>query len=100
MSDNNILNAIIAFIEGRPEVGREILRRPENGSLNISDVSARLYKAIDIAKQDAVRETLRKILRRTMAIKPPPLTTGGDATYIEGVVDVEKLIEEFLHENS
>jgi len=94
MSYNKTLNAVIAFIEDRPEVAREILRSPEMEQVSISDVSARLYHALEDCKDKAIVEVLRKVLRKTMAL------TSKDLVYMQAVVDVEQIIEECLYEHA
>ena len=93
MSDNKVLNAVIALIENRPEVAKELLRSPEM-SISVSEVTVRLNYALDDSRDKAIVEVLRKILRKTLVL------TSDNPSYMQAVVDVEKIIEGCLYEHA
>lgn len=94
MSATKMLNAILAFIEGRPEDARIFMRSSEMPVVNSGEIQARIAVAITDAEATAVRNALREILTRTLALQIPE---GMDRdTYLRGVTDVEEMIERVI----
>lgn len=96
MSDNKMLNAILAYVEGYPERARTYLRSPEftGTGVRAGDIQLRLESSLDKARLVKTVEVLREILRRTLTIEPDP-DKGVDTqeAYMRGVQTVEGLIE-------
>jgi hypothetical protein len=88
MSLNKAMNAVIAMLDGRLRVAKEMLRAPDSDVKNIPEVQMRLQLALD--KQVAKR--LRGVLNCALAIEPTQDTIDRQAFY-EGVVAVEGLLE-------
>jgi hypothetical protein len=93
MGDNTTLNALLALMEGRPELARAFLRSP---SSNIGDANAlqmRVYRAMEILKCQAVKSALREILRSTSRIIDVSEDTQQTKdAYLQGISDVEEIL--------
>jgi hypothetical protein len=89
MSLNNAMNAVIAMLENKPEVAREIFRAPESDIENISDVQAKLYEAVRVlfVKQ------IKAILKETPKIQSPYNDMALNEAFFAGVDKVETELE-------
>jgi len=88
MSLNKAMNAVIAMLEGRLSIAKEMLRAPDSDIKNIPDVRIRLQLAVD--KQSA--KQIRDLLSHCLALEPSKDTIDREA-FFEGVVAVESVLE-------
>jgi hypothetical protein len=82
------MNAVIAMLEDRTALAKELLRAPDSDVKNIPEIQLRLQDAVN--KQ--VAKGLRDVLRQALATQPGKDTIDREAFY-EGVVAVEELLE-------
>jgi hypothetical protein len=98
---NKLLNALLALIENRPQVARELLRSPELKINSLSDIVARINSAIVTANTKYNELVLKSILRESLSIEIPEITDANrqyvDA-FVAGVTAVEEIIEERLND--
>lgn len=89
---NDLLNAILAIVEGRPSVARPLLTHVPGQ--DVSRLHARIYAAFDSNRDQAVLQTLKEILRKTMSLRPGEGSSieEEDAFYF-GVAAVEAYLE-------
>lgn len=97
MSLNSALNAVIALLEGRPSVAKDILRNPLSDIKNVPEVLTRLNSALDRHTAAQVRKALIECLR----IQPDstvefPLEERD--AFFQGVRAVEELFEKLVAE--
>lgn len=93
MSNNKVINAVVALIEDRPKVAREILRGPEV-NLSTSELIGRVYTALQDRERKAAIEALKNVLRSSMRVTHPT----QDETFFVGVATVEGIIEDAITE--
>lgn len=93
--NNNTLNAILAYIKGRPEHARAFLRGPEMKDVDIATVGTAIEIALDDIRQEIELNTLRRVLRSTLQIS----VTGPNAEQnLIGITAVEMLIEKMIED--
>jgi phage-related protein len=87
MSLNAAMNAVIAAIEGRTDLVKEIFRDPNSDIKSIPEVVYRLQKAIDRNMAKGIRHALMQ----TLTIQPPE-NKDKDA-FFTGVAAVEEYFD-------
>jgi hypothetical protein len=99
MNENTTLNALLALLEGRPELARSYLRAPGSNVVSITDFQTRIYSAMDALKNQAVKTALRDLLNVTVRASAPEDIKDPDEidAYTRGVQKVEDLITEIIH---
>lgn len=110
MSANKLINAVIALVEDRPEVAKEMLRSPEM-RLSSTEVQGRLSRALEERESKAIVAAMKSVLRLSLradpsvaaeaeGIKWDPLMEWAHKTHDEafyhGVAFVERLLEEYI----
>jgi hypothetical protein len=93
MSLNKAMNAVIALIEERPRLARELLREPTSDVNNVPEVINRLRQALRKYAANEIRKVLIECLRTEC-----PLPADQDSAYFEGVRKVEELFEAHIEE--
>lgn len=88
MSLNAAMNAVIALLENRPAVAKEIFRQP-GSDVDISTLTARLNSAID----RRLANELRHALMATLSIQPEGLNGSNRDSFYAGVRAVEEKFE-------
>lgn len=83
---NTLLNGVLAIIRNAPERAREYLRQANIAST--SDVYVAIVKEVELSNDKAKLDCLRNILRQSLRL------TGDQENYVEGIKDVETIIEE------
>lgn len=101
MSENTTLNALLALLEGRPELARAYLRSPNSNITSITDFQTRVYKAMDALRHQAVKQALRGLLNTTVKLEAPEGMTDLDQidAHMQGIERVEDLITEVIHDS-
>lgn len=105
MSENKIINALIAFIEGRTSEAKEMLRSPEM-RVSSSDVQGRLEAALDFRVSRQTIHTIKDVLHRSLRVDPKEeaarlklkWTTSHEDAFYTGVNYVESLLEEYIEQ--
>lgn len=93
MSLNNSMNSVIALLEGRPALAKDILRRPTSDVTNVPEVMSRLDRAVN----KRVAKELKVILMDLMRLQAPTnYTTDACEYFYEGVAAVEAQLELFV----
>lgn len=68
MSLNKAINSVVALIEGRTDIAKEIFRDPTSDVQNIPEIMARL----DATVEKAAAKAIRNGLIRALALRPDP----------------------------
>ena len=96
---NQLINAVIALVEDRPKDAREMLRSP-GSKISVSEVQNRLAFALRNRENAAAIAALKGIIRATLRMDPP--SNGKDTiyreAYLEGVAEVERIIDNAISE--
>lgn len=92
MSNNTLLNALVALLEDRPEGAREMLRSPEMNA-SPSAIMARLESAIEARERKAKIEVLKQVLQKTLRLDPP---SENKEDFLWGVDIVETIIDDLI----
>lgn len=96
---NKLINAVIALIEDRPEDARAMLRSPEVKDLSVSEVQGKLYAALDVIKDHAVKKALRDVLNHTIKLGQKDgrkIPEDSYEAYVQGIVEVENIIDSHI----
>jgi N-methylhydantoinase A/oxoprolinase/acetone carboxylase beta subunit len=102
MSLNKAVNAVIALVENRTDIAKEIFREPGSDIKNIPAITARLDRAVEKAAATAMRNALKRSL--AVQLQEPRLkhfmkmagtdTQGAvESAFYEGVDAIERLFE-------
>lgn len=98
---NKSLNAVIALIEGRVDIAKEIIREPDSDVENVPEVLARLDRAVN----KTVAKAMRNVLVRSLSVQPPSDSISDSITrsviaeaFYLGVTEVEKIFEKAIEE--
>lgn len=96
---NKLINAIIAMIEDRPSIAREILRSPEL-NIPIGEVQARLSKALTKIEGKAIVQILKNIVSESLRLDPKETSTidtpEKTKDFLLGVIAVEEIIDRYI----
>jgi hypothetical protein len=88
MSMSTALNAVIAMLEDRPALFKELLRAPESNVRDITAVEARLRRAVNRYAATQMRTGLMKSLHVT-----PPSGEQDQVAFFAGVRATEEVFE-------
>jgi predicted dinucleotide-utilizing enzyme len=91
MSLNKAINSVVALIEGRTDIAKEIFRDPTSDVSNIPDVMARLDAAVEKAAAKAIRNGLIRALAIRPDVKISPNVLSPERAFYDGVNAMEKL---------
>jgi uncharacterized small protein (DUF1192 family) len=101
VSENTTLNAVLALLEGRPELARSFLRYPGSEIASITDLQTRIYRSMEVLRCQAVKEAMRKLLDATVRKSPSDAVLSGDLSasdaFVLGVTEIEDMITEIIH---
>jgi 16S rRNA C967 or C1407 C5-methylase (RsmB/RsmF family) len=112
MSANKLINAVIALVEDRPEVAKEMLRSPEM-RLSSTEVQGRLARALEEREAKAIVAAMKSVLRLSLRADPAVAAEEEgiewtapqeedserkihDEAFYQGVAFVERLLEEYI----
>ena len=110
MSANKLLNAVIALVEDRPDVAKEMLRSPEM-RMSSTEVQGRLSRALAEREAKAIVSAMKSVLRLSLRADPAVAAEAQgiewddsmewahrvhDEAFYQGVSFVEKLLEEYI----
>lgn len=107
MSNNTLINAVIAIIEDKPQTAREMLRSPEM-RISSSELSARVYKALHKRSRNSTTQAMLCILRETLRVdvkaRAEKLGLTWDESheeaFLQGVAYVESYIDDYIYDSS
>lgn len=105
MSENRIINAIIALIEDRTDEAKEMLRSPEM-RVSSSDIQGRLGAAIDFRESKATTFAMKTVLYKSLRADPKDearrnnlkWNSSHEEAYFLGISHVESIIEACIEE--
>lgn len=110
MSANKLINSVIALVEDRPEVAKEMLRSPEM-RLSSTEVQGRLARALAEREAKVIVAAMKSVLRLSLradpadAIEASEFDLGESDSFVRkvhseafyhGVSFVEQLLEEYI----
>lgn len=107
MSLNKAVNAVIALVENRTDIAKEIFRGPGSDVKNIPAIMTRLDQAVEKAAATAMRNALKRSLAVQLSetrlkhfVKTAGTDTQGaiEAAFYEGVDEIERLFEKIVME--
>lgn len=90
MSMSTALNAVIAMLEDRPKLFKELLRAPDSNITDITAIECRLRRAVNRYAATQIRAGLMKTLRVT--------GEGHGPEFVDGVRAIEEVFEQLEHE--
>lgn len=95
MSLMKAMNAVIALLENRPAVAKEIFRAPESDVKDIGDLELKL----EVAVNHRVAKEISESLMATLRLEPPKAYDSRDReVFYEGVRAVEQVFENLVQE--
>ena len=90
MSLNTAMNAVLAILEDRAELARDILRSPNSDITDINTVMTRVYMAVDKEAINAIKQ----VLRAALTLQPPDsMTSVEKEAFYQGIKAIEELLD-------